>query len=248
MIDTALLTLAQAEAEGKTLLEHITSGGPIGFVILLLSLVATALVVTHAVHLRMSKLAPPDILEELEDLLKRREVAKTVAFCEDEDNDSMLSRIIGAGARRSAASPFGTLEFRAAVEEAGQEEVARLYRFTEGLALIASVAPMLGLLGTVVGIVGAFDQLGNAEGGFARPDQLAGDISVALITTALGLALAIPCTAFLTLFRNRIDHLASVIEQNVEDLLAGIEGPAPAAPQRAAPRAPAPRAPAEPAR
>ena len=120
-------------------------------------------------------------------------------------------------------SPFGALELKGALEEAGQEQVARLYRSTDGLGLIAAIAPMLGLLGTVVGMVGAFDTLSAAEG-FARPDQLAGDISKALVTTLMGLTLAIPCMAAFTYFRNRIDSLASSIALQVDEMAAHLEG------------------------
>ena len=89
-------------------------------------------------------------------------------------------------------------------------------------------------------MVGAFDKISATEG-FARPDQLAGSISVALITTVLGLIVAIPCTAVFTYFRNRIDHYAAEIAEVIEELAAQLEsggadgrGPAqrPATPQR----------------
>jgi biopolymer transport protein ExbB len=96
---------------------------------------------------------------------------------------------------------------------------------------------MLGLLGTVVGMVGAFNTISSTEG-FARPDQLAGDISQALVTTLMGLILAIPATAAFTYFRNRIDHFASEIGTIVEDLAVLAE--------RAETQQPAPQAPAQP--
>ena len=124
---------------------------------------------------------------------------------------------------RCARSPFGFLELKTALQEAGQQQVARLYRSTDGIGLIASVAPMLGLLGTVVGMVGAFDTISTTEG-FAKPDQLAGDISQALISTVLGLIVAIPATAVYTYFRNRIDAATSDIAEMIEDLSAHLEG------------------------
>ncbi len=119
---------------------------------------------------------------------------------------------------------------KAALEEAGKEQVARLYRSTDGLGLIAAIAPMLGLFGTVVGMVGAFNTISSTEG-FARPDELAGDISQALVTTLMGLVLAIPATAAFTYFRNRIDHLAAEIGTIVEDLASLAERAAAAPPQ-----------------
>ncbi|VAX38857.1 MotA/TolQ/ExbB proton channel family protein, partial [hydrothermal vent metagenome] len=119
-------------------------------------------------------------------------------------------------------SPFGLLELRTALEEAGQQEVARLHRSTDAIGLIASVTPMLGLLGTVVGMVGAFDTLSVSEG-VAKPDQLAGNISVALITTVLGLVVAIPCTAVYSYLRNRVDSLVADIGDLIEELASHVE-------------------------
>lgn len=229
------VTLAQAAAPpggspspdasepGKSLLEHILSGGPVGYIILGLSFAAASLVIVHTIQIRLARLAPPELFDELRAALSRRDLTATAKICNNPDNACFLTRVIGSAVSRAASSPFGTLELRNAVEEAGQEEVARLYRSTDGLSLIAAVAPMLGLFGTVVGIVGAFDELGSASGGFARPDQLASSISVALITTALGLALAIPATAFLTLFRNRIDAVAARVARLTEELLLSVE-------------------------
>ncbi|MEO0511357.1 MAG: MotA/TolQ/ExbB proton channel family protein [Planctomycetota bacterium] len=231
--------LAQADAApaasgGKTLLSHLLASGPVGLIIVLLSVAAASLVVAHFVNIRLARLAPQDVFDGIRDALVRRDLAGAAAFSDRPDNACFLARVLSTAVHRSARSPFGTLEFRTAVEQAGQDEVARLYRATDGLALIAAVAPMLGLFGTVIGIVGAFDSLGASAGGIAKPDQLAGSISVALNTTAMGLAVAIPATAFVTFFRNRIDSIASRIARMTEDLLATVESQAPQ-PGRAAP-------------
>ncbi|MCA9300862.1 MAG: MotA/TolQ/ExbB proton channel family protein, partial [Phycisphaerales bacterium] len=90
------------------------------------------------------------------------------------------------------------------------------------IGLIATVAPMLGLLGTVVGMVGAFETIGLTDG-VTHADELAGSISTALITTVMGLIVAIPTTAVFTFLRNRIDHFASEVAQITEDLAAHLE-------------------------
>ncbi|MGP1272606.1 MAG: MotA/TolQ/ExbB proton channel family protein [Phycisphaerales bacterium] len=219
----AVLLAQDAPADTKSLFEHIASGGPIGFIIVLLSFAALALVIVHAVQLRLSKLAPEEQFAKLSDYLAKRQLDQARAYCSETNQPSFLTDVIGSALTRCARSPFGLLEFRSALEEAGQAEVSRLSRTTEGLALIASVAPMLGLLGTVVGMVGAFDRLGSSAGGFARPDELAGSISVALITTVLGLVVAIPVTACVTLFRNRIESLAAAVAEMTEELLGYVE-------------------------
>ena len=214
----ALLTLAQdvstdtaPTAEGgMSALEFLGAGGLIGYIIMALSFVAVALIIVHIAQIRRSALAPPEMIEHLDELLSRGRVDEAMKACEEAPDRSFLAVVVGAGLSRYRRSPFGALELKQALEEAGQDRVARLYRSTDALALVANIAPMLGLLGTVVGINGAFASMNTAEG-FARPDQLAGDISLALVTTIMGLSLAIPTQAVVTFFRNRIDALASEV-------------------------------------
>ena len=215
--------LAQASAEpGVSVLQLIAAGGTIAYVIIALSIVALALVVMHLVQLREAALAPPDVIDELDDILSRGDTDGAARFCRQEDHDCFLTRVIDAGLTRCKRSVFGWLELKSALEEAGQEQIARLYRSTDGLGLIAATAPMLGLLGTVIGMVGAFNTISASEG-FARPDQLAGDISKALVTTLMGLSLAIPATAAFTFFRNRIDALSADLASTIEDLAAHLD-------------------------
>jgi biopolymer transport protein ExbB len=231
-----LIVLAQAGTEGKSILQHIASGGPIGLIIIMISFAAVALVVMHSIQLRLGKLAPVEQFDRLKELLSRRELDNARAFCESASNDSFLTRILGSALARCARSPFGLLEFRGALEESGKDQVAKLYRSTEGLALIATVSPMLGLLGTVLGMVGAFNTLGSSTGGFAKPDELAGSIAVALITTVLGLVVAIPVSACLVYFRNRIDSISSEVGEMTEELLGVVESHQSNAQQRPAPQ------------
>lgn len=219
----------------KSLLNYIASGGEVGYLIILLSLVAVTMIVAQLISLRRARVAPPDQAEVLERLIAGGDVRGAVGFCENPDQDSPLTRTVGAALVRCARSPFGFLEMRSAVEEIGREQVARLHRTTEGIGLVASIAPMLGLLGTVVGMVGAFDTISLTEGP-VRPDALAGDISVALVTTVLGLIVAIPCTAAYTYLRGRIDQIAVDLSETIERIIAPLEtgrrtAPAPAQPQ-----------------
>lgn len=241
-----MLTLAQAGADtppSKTLLEYIREGGSIGYVIILLSFVAVALVIVHFIRIRTSRLTPPAIVHTLDRMLRENHTETALAYCNEPDNECFLTRVFGAALARCARSPFGFLELRTALEEAGQEEVARLHRSSEGVALIAAVAPMLGLLGTVVGMVLAFDTISTSKG-LARPDQLAGYISLALVTTVEGLIVAIPCTAVFAYMRSRIDHKAGeaarIIEElstHLQSIASGSAQPAPAPDRRSVPRA-----------
>eukprot|EP00913_Durusdinium_trenchii_P006276 g5888.t1 len=221
LADTTALVLAQTAPEGasKTLLEYIAAGREIGLVIILLSLAAVGMIVAQLLRLRRSRLAPPETVDRLHELLRTNQVGAAIEFCTDAENDSFLARVIGSALIRCSRSPFGFLELKSAIEDVGQAQVARLYRMTDGIGLVASVAPMLGLLGTVVGMVSAFDTIALTEGP-ARPDQLGGSISQALVTTVLGLIVAIPCTAAFTFLRNRIDTLVSEVGETIEELAA----------------------------
>jgi len=222
----ALGLLAQAGESpavgGASLFDRINSGGVIGYIIISLSFVAVAFIVVHIVRIRLNALAPQYFIDELDDLLSKGDADRALTACEDPQNSCFLARVMAAGLSRYQRSPFGALELKGSLEEAGQEQIAKLYRSTDALALVAQISPMLGLLGTVVGLTGAFLTISQTEG-FARPDQLAGDISLALITTILGLAVAIPVTAVVAFFRNRIDALAGEVAAIVDDLAGHLE-------------------------
>lgn len=207
-------------------------------IIILISFVAIGMIVAQLLRVRREKLAPPELIDDLRVLLASGDIQSAINRCDDE-SVCYLSRVVGSGLVKSSRSAFGMLELRSAVDEVGQLEVDRLYRLTDGIGLIASVAPMLGLLGTVVGMVGAFDTITLADGP-ARPDALAGSISQALITTVLGLIVAIPSTAMYTYLRNRIDHLATEINEQIDELIAPLESSQSAGVPQAAPKQPSP--------
>ena len=213
-----------AQDGGGTALGFLGAGGTIGVVIILLSFGALALLILHLPRIRASALAPQYVVDDLTDLLRSRRIDEAIAYCRDEQNECLLAEVMDAGLTRYRRSPFGALELKAALEEAGQSQISRLSRSLDALALIASIAPMLGLLGTVVGINGAFGTISSAQG-FARPDQLAGDISLALVTTIMGLTLAIPTTSAVTYFRNRIEKIAADIASTVDELALYVEIP-----------------------
>ena len=257
MMMNPILVLAAAAPpaaeSGKNLFEYIAAGRQVGVVIVALSLVAVALIIAGLIRLRLSRLAPQAVVDELTSHLRAGRVREAARFCSDEANDTFLTRIFRRALIRCARSPFGFLEIRSAIEESGRAETDRLHRSIEPVGVIAAIAPMLGLLGTVIGMVGAFDTISATEG-VARPDQLAGNISVALITTVMGLIVAILCTPLFALLRSRADHLAGEVAQTAEELAGylevaaqqqGASAPRPPAPPRSA-GAPAPPAPSAP--
>lgn len=222
----SVLTLGASVGGGDVpdavLLDAVQQGGVVGYIIIVLSLVSLALVAAYAFRFRRDSVSPRRVEDALRSALSSGRVGEAKRLCDDPTNSCALTQIFGAGLKRLEASPFGALELRSALEDAGQDRIARLVRSTDALALMASIAPMLGLLGTVIGINGAFGTISDSEG-FARPDQLAGDISLALITTIMGLSLAIPATAAVTFFRNKIERLGSELGSTLEEYASLLE-------------------------
>lgn len=202
-------------------LQTIQGGGPVAFIILTLSVGALALMVMHVWQIRRGHLLPDDQVDAVERMLSDGRVADTLEYCLDASNDSYFTRILAAGLTRFQQSAFGVFEVKDAIEEAGVDQTARLYRSTDALGVIGSIAPLLGLFGTVLGMVGAFESLSRSAA--TQSEALAANISVALVTTLLGLALAIPCVALFTFFRNRIDSFASEASIAVERVLLHLE-------------------------
>ena len=161
---------------------------------------------------------PEDVLAELEQRIARGEINQAIEFCYQPENYSLISDVILAGLERYQSSEFGFAEYKSAVEEAGEDFTGRLYRKTEVLNVIGQISPMLGLTGTVLGMISAFMTIAEKEG-MAKPEELAGGIGEALITTLLGLLVAIPTLVALSYFRNKIDSLVAEAGKRVERAL-----------------------------
>lgn len=216
--------LAAAGGGGSSLLKFITGGGVIGYVILALSVVALAWSVFLLVSLRRTVLLPRPQVDAVSGMLRAGQAEAALAFTQQPANDSYFVRILGPGLQRLLRSPFGALDMREALQESGEEETARLYRATDGLGVIGAIAPLLGLLGTVQGMIGAFDTVATgAVNDAGYYERLAADISLALITTFQGLVVAIPVVALFTYFRNRIDAVSSAAGNVMERLIMDAE-------------------------
>jgi len=202
----------------RTLLDNLRAGGYIGGAILLLSVAALGFAIEHALTIRKERLMPSLVLDELEDLIARGELQAAIELCSDPRNESLATEVVLAGLVRYQSSEFGFADYKSAVEEAGEDYTARLYRKTDALNVISVVAPMLGLFGTVAGMMESFNVLAATQGA-AKPYELADSISKALVTTWLGLIVAIPSTVAFSYFRNKIDSLVSECGNRVERIL-----------------------------
>ena len=180
------------------------AGWPI-WPLILASIVALALIIERFVSLKTSRIAPPKLFDEAV-AVSRVSVPGPDVVTQLEQN-SALGEVLASGLRTLNANPRCTeVDLRAAMESTGRGVAHKLERYLSALATIASAAPLLGLLGTVIGMIEIFGSQAPTGGGMGgNPAQLAHGISVALYNTAFGLMVAIPALIFWRYFRARVD-------------------------------------------
>ncbi|MEX2176416.1 MAG: MotA/TolQ/ExbB proton channel family protein [Pirellulaceae bacterium] len=205
-------------ANHRTFIDSIRAGGYIGAIIILMSIVAVGFVIEHSLTIRKQRLMPDAILDPLADMIANGQIAEATQYCAEPQNYCLATDVVLAGLERYQSSEFGFADYKAAAEEAGEDNTARLYRKTDGLNVIGVIAPMLGLFGTIEGMMEAFNIIASQEGQ-AQPHHLADSISKALVTTWLGLIVAIPAMVAFSYFRNKIDSLVSECGKRVERIL-----------------------------
>jgi len=193
-------------------LEMVIASGFIGWIIVGMSVVAVALSIENAMAVKRDKLIPEDILGDVEAALDNGEYEEALNICEQED--CMLTRILAAGLGKMATG-FDRME--EAMAEEADAQATLLYQKLGYINLIAGTAPMMGLLGTVSGMIGAFGTIARSP--TANAQDLAGGIYVALMTTLLGLIVAIPSTVAFTVFRGRVVKILMAMGAITGDIL-----------------------------
>ncbi len=191
----------------RGLFQIVFSGGWVGVGIMLLllalSITAAYLVFEHLLTIRRQELVPESLQSQLRELLTHGKVTAAEAACQAEP--SLLSFVVAQGlAEREGGWPA----VEKALEDALAEQAARLLRRIEYLSVIGNIAPMVGLLGTVTGMIIAFQQVASSQGS-AGAGELAEGIYQALVTTVGGLLVAIPSLAAFAILRNRVDQLVA---------------------------------------
>lgn len=181
----------------------VVKGGWIAYLIILLSVVAVALTIEFCVSIRRATIVPEESLSRIGALLEERRYLDIIQLTAAEP--SMVGAVLHAGLVE-AGNGFVAME--RAVEEKLDERSAKLYRKIEYLNIIGNIAPMLGLFGTVVGMILLFAEI-HAADAFPRAQVVADQVAIALITTFWGLAVAIPSLSVYSIFRNRIDVLTA---------------------------------------
>lgn len=195
------------EAAPQGFFNIIFSGGLVGFVIVMLllalSLTAAYLVFDQVMTLRTGELVPEGLDGKLRELLQAGRISEADKLCREQP--SFLSFVVVNGI---AELDGGWAAVEKAMEDATAEQAARLFRKIEYLSVIGNLAPMVGLLGTVTGMIFAFQRVASTQGA-AGAGELAEGIYQALVTTVGGLIVAIPSLGAFAIFRNRVDQLVA---------------------------------------
>ena len=191
------------------------AGWPI-WPLLLASVIAVALIIERAITLRARRITPPALLEQAVAVYRRQGASDEML--EKLAEDSPLGAVLAAGLRNHRSSRYVMKE---AIEEAGRAVAHELERFLTTLGTIATAAPLLGLFGTVIGMIEIF---GSQSPTGSNPQQLAHGISIALYNTAFGIAIAIPSLVFYRHYKNKVDTFVVEMEllaSKLVDLLHG---------------------------
>jgi biopolymer transport protein ExbB len=194
----------------------IVKGGPLMFLIIICSVIAVAVVVERLWNLRKAEINTEEFMEDIAETLKRNKILDAIDKCNAMPGP--IAHILKAGILKHDRS---RAEIRESIEDAGLHEVPRLEKNLGVLATIAHISPLLGLLGTVTGMVRAFQVIEQKSVALmpVNPGDLAGGIWEALITTVAGLAVAIPAYVAYNFLVSKVDGFVLEMEKSATDLL-----------------------------
>jgi biopolymer transport protein ExbB len=197
----------------------LEASGPIGVFLLCLSVYFTAMVIRFFLEMRLSEAVPAGLVEKLETAIKERKFQEAYDVCRD--NESFLARLVRTGV---ANLPNGRQEAKEAMNAVADEIVAGMEARVNYLAIIGQLGPMIGLVGTISGMIMSFQEIATAAGSQPKPEKVAEGISTALFITLEGVSLSVPAIYFYSFFRNRISLITveatKVAERTINALVA----------------------------
>ena len=198
------------------MIEWIIKGGPVMYPIILCSILAFAIVIERLYHLRRAKIDTKKFMDEIANTLRRNKIIEAIELCDK--TPGPIPYILKAGIMKHDRP---RLEIKEAIEDASLYEVPRLEKNVAVLATIAHIAPLLGLLGTVTGMVRCFQTIQEKSSSYhpVSPGDLAGGIWEALITTVAGLTVGIPALVAYNYFVNRVNNFILDMEKTATDLV-----------------------------
>jgi biopolymer transport protein ExbB len=208
-----------ATSGDRSLIDMFHAGGWAMYPLLLLSISGFGLIIFNFISIKPGAFWNDAVTDELDKALQAADVDKARQICEE--NTAPVTTIIQAGLRRVDPSDYDPQPVKDAVEESSAEELSTPFVYINYLSIVGTLSPMVGLLGTVSGMVKAFNAI--AAEGVGNPQALADNISEALITTASGMIIGIPAMFFFFFFKNRYGKIAARIGRIVGDLFFSLE-------------------------
>jgi biopolymer transport protein ExbB len=191
----------------------IESSGLIGLVILILSIYFVSTVGRLFIEMRPQVASPPEIVDEVEDMLQKRQFKEIYGVVKDDT--SYFSRVVATGI---AELPNGLAEAREAMEMVGESLAAEMEKKISMLAVLGTLGPMIGLLGTLKGMIASFSVIALSDTQL-KASEVAGGISEALLLTFEGVALSVPAIYFFAVFRNRVTSLSVNTKVQADEFL-----------------------------
>ncbi|MFN3193401.1 MAG: MotA/TolQ/ExbB proton channel family protein [Aureliella sp.] len=193
-------------------------GIPYTVIFFALSITLLTLIVMNILASRQDNICPPDLIEGVEQQLGEGNAQGAAELIRTDE--SFLGQVVAAGLSKLDKGHSHAIE---SMQEVGEEETMKMDHNLSYMALIGNISPMIGLFGTVQGMISAFRTIATS-GSTPKPSQLAMDISTALFTTLAGLAIAIPAIAVYNILRNRVQRLTMQVGVTSEELLERFEG------------------------
>jgi biopolymer transport protein ExbB len=191
----------------------LRDGGTVGWLIIVLSIATVALIIEAGVNIRRDKICRPELIDEIDALLEEDEVQEALELCEAEPN--FFTNMMAAGLSRAN---FGYDDIKTAIENRGAVEVTKLQQKVGWILWLSNIGPLLGLFGTVVGMIAAFKTI-KALGAAVTPTDLATGISAALVTTFDGLVVSMPAVTAYQYFRDKVTKIAIDFGGIAEDMI-----------------------------
>lgn len=195
------------------LFEIFLKGGFIMWLILATSVVGLAVVIDRFLVLRKARINVPAFMVRIRGFIKKKDISGAISYCMEEK--SPVANIVRKGLKKYK---YGHDRVKEAIENAGSQEISKLEKGLTILATVSGIAPLLGFLGTVTGMIQAFMTIQDLAGA-ANPSDLAGGIWEALITTAFGLIVGIPALAFYNYFLSAVKRLVGEMETVANDVV-----------------------------
>lgn len=195
------------------LFEIFLKGGYIMWFILLSSIIGLAVVIDRFIILRRARINVPAFMVRIRGFIKKKDISGAISYCMQEK--SPVANIVRKGLKKYR---YGHDRVKDAIENAGSQEISKLEKGLPVLASVAGIAPLLGFLGTVTGMIQAFMTIQDLAGA-ANPSDLAGGIWEALITTAFGLIVGIPALALYNYFLSSVKKLVGEMETVANDVI-----------------------------